>query len=678
MVLHLNLIHFFFRQLCVSRSDNLGYLIVCVPESKSEKHNDVVVGVDDISDSIVAVMIDCGEAAATIRILKMIQQFHYRRRKIQVHAILSTHKHHDHTGGNLEFMLHEMGSNVSRVYGGAIERVPQCTHPLVNGDTLELPKSGSNDMSSLVEIEAVAVPAHTRGSLVYRLSCKEGDQPEFMFTGDTMFSAGSGVPFEADIGNETESQLNKSNGNTFVRAGLGQAATERCFAEILSRALPDRGVDTSITEKILIFPGHEYTSELLARQFQSAMNEACRWKNFVPQDFFTTVSQMYVALHRRSLPHNSGKLLLVPSTLGREIRINPVFRSLRRSGELVVRAVNFWYDHFCLDKQDFSMSETTQEGDAKPKSMSKTPSTIRRWNVSVEEVGRDVFTTVYTSDLESLIEDLLSEKVSKHEAAYRLRATTQRLNEPVVNKRAIPGFLPSDKSIYRGIAGLVLLGSRPSAMTLTDGRRMKLPPPIDSNSDRILISKRRLLLVLGRLDLLCNKDWNVTFAINNLWKEANEFTTKENPSTSDNRDVEATQGDQIELGVLKWVIYGVPSNQPSWFSKTFCMPCSVVREERVYPEHPATKMKQKVGDLVSHDVLTCLLCRTSTGCLHIKEAKEESKMEPEGEEPDATESTPPTPRRETESFNSFNDSGGDNAEQVFMEGLQSLMKEHDL
>lgn len=659
--------------------DNVGYLIVCIPKKNTEKKRDVAITVEDKSECIVAVIVDCGEASATIRLVELIRQYHYRKSPIQVHAILSTHKHHDHTGGNNELMSHAMGSHITKVYGGAVERVPRCTHPLVDGDKIELPKSGSNNMNELVEIEAVAVPAHTRGSLVYRLSSKSPDQPQvnYMFTGDTMFSAGAGVPFEADTGTETESQLNRSSGNKFFRAGIGQYAMERCFAEILCRAMPDHGLSESITDKILIFPGHEYTSELLARQFQSTVNEACRWKNFVPRDFFETVSHMYVALHRRSLPHNSGKILLIPSTLKREITISPHFRSLRKSGELVVRAVIFWYDNFCKEKEDVltpldSDNPSDEEEDAIPALPEKTPSTARRWTISANEVGQDIFTTLYTADLQSLIEDLVSGEVTTEDAARRLRGVSGRLEDPVVNRRAIPGFLPSDKSIYRGISGFVLLGSRPSAMTLTDSRAMKLPPPIDSNSDRTMISMHRLLLVLGRLGLLEGNGKDVSMMIKQLWKEASEFVSSTSGAENGYGDVESKSSDAIELGVLKWVIYGVPSNQPSWFSKMCCMPCSDMPVEREFPEHPISKMKQKVGELVSHDVLTCLLCRTSTGCLEVKSDKEDTKKETESKVDKLV-----IPTRETQSFNSFSDDVAENAGVEMMEGLTSLLKEHE-
>jgi len=625
--------------------DNLGYLVVCLPKrAGSEVLGAVRTSKRESSDSIVAIMIDCGEASATIRAIEMIQQSHYRRQPFQIQSILSTHKHHDHTGGNLELMKSKLGSSITKVFAGAVEKVPHCTDPLADGAKITLPRAGFNDMNDVVGIEAVAVPAHTRGSLVYRLYSTEPNDAEFMFTGDTMFSGGAGVPFESDIGSDSESRINRSNGNTFVRAGIGSAAMERCFAEILVRGMPGRRTDDeSLTEKILIFPGHEYTADLLSRQLVSATDEACRWKNFTPRDFFDTVSHMYVALHRRSLPSISGKLLMIPSTLQRELRISPQFRSLRRSGELVTRAIHFWYEHFCNVKD-----EVTQTVDDSPSdefislsrinpATEKGESTSRRWNVHPEEVSQDIFTTVYTSDLTSVIEDLLTKEISTKEAGVRLRDMTQKLSEPVVNRRAIPGFLPSDKSIYRGIVALVLLGSRPSAMTWTDSRRMNLPPPIDSNSDRILVSKKRLLMVLDRLGLLRGRNAGIARMIGLLWKDVSEFVSAESVSRRYD-DVESSAVvDEIELGILKWTLYGVSANQPSWFSKTFCMPCSDVPRVEEFPVHPASKMKRKMGDLVSHDVLTCPISRTATGCLSMNPVEPKCAQDAEREVADEIE-----------------------------------------
>ena len=596
--------------------DNLGYLVVCLPGPKNPKNTKKEAPKDQHEGTIVAALIDCGDASAVTRALDLIEKFHYSKNKIQIHAICSTHKHHDHTGGNHDLMKdQERGNNITHVFGGAVEKVPACSHPVANGDVLDLPKVKDNNMNHLIEIEVVAVPGHTRGSVVYRLRSKVSPTSvEYLFTGDTMFSAGGGVPFEADIGNETEKTLSKSNGNTFIRAGIGQSAMERSFAEILSRALPNDKGDEQVGERILVFPGHEYTSELLSRQFHMSMAESCKWKNFAPMEFFETVSQMYIALHRRSLPHNSGRLLAVPSTIRRELAISPHFRSMKRTAELVVRAIIFWHTHFCEHKINDAHRPQKRDEKAIPRGEGRDSNSFR-WNLGADDVNREIFTTVYTADLESIVDELASGKIKKNKAIKQLRDLKLKMKEPVINRRPIPNALPSDKHIYQGVAGLALLGSPPSAMTFSDSRTMNLAPPIDSNSDRIRVSMKRLIIVLERLGVLNNEEAAAEGMIRQLWKEAGVYMHGEDPKYyGDSTDVETDSSDEIELGILKWVLYGIPANQPSWFAKNCCMPCSKVPPPRKFPDHPAKSMKQKHGNLVAHDVYTCALCRNATGC----------------------------------------------------------------
>ena len=589
--------------------DNIGYLVVCLPEPTSES---------SYPSPPVGFVIDCGELEAVVRAIELIQDHHYDRTPICVQSILSTHKHWDHTGGNSGFLQHPMGNDISKIFGGAVEKVPCCTDRLVDGDKLMLPSCGSNDMNEFVECEAIAVPAHTRGSLVYCLRSKFGEQAEYMFTGDTMFSGGGGVPFEADVGVESEKQLRRSNGNTHIRGNIGKIAMERCFTEIMSRAKPN-DLSLNVAERILIFPGHEYTQELLIKQFHNMVEEN-KWKNFSPRDYFETCGQLYVAFHRRSLPHNSGKLLLVPSTLQREIHINTHIRSLRRSADLVVRALKFWHSNFCKDKTDVAKNIGAKI-DGQKSLPKKTTSCIGTWNMDAINAKESVFTTVYTADFQKLINRLASGKLKRDEAVSQLQSMTEKLNSPVVNKRAIPGFLPSDRNIYRGICGLAILGSRPSAMTISDSRIMKIPPPNDRNSDNIKISAKRLNLVLNRLGLSTTSDGeDVSLIIKILWKEANEYYNPVNIMVNQKNviDIESSDHwkDEIELGLLKWLMYGVSANQPSWFSKVCCMPCGISKSQVVFPDqHPASKMNQKSGDLVSHDVIKCNLCRNATGCL---------------------------------------------------------------
>ena len=154
-------------------------------------------------------------------------------------------------------------------------------------------------------------------------------------------------------------------------------------------------------------------------------------------------------------------------------------------------------------------------------------------------------------------------------------------------------------------------------MTLSDSHVMNLPAPMDAKSDRIRISKKRLIAVLSGLGLLtaANDGSHVVKIIELLWNEASEYdgTSEESVDIVEN----GTDTDEVELGVLKWTLYGAEANQPSWFSK-FCMPCGekqeVVEETRVHPVQSLANVRRTGGELVRHDVSTCPLCRDATGC----------------------------------------------------------------
>jgi hydroxyacylglutathione hydrolase len=630
--------------------DNVGYLVICLPSAFAEEDTEVSLSAlgkiqvnpreNEPEAPIVAFVVDCGDADAVYRQVKLISGLHYGKRKIHVQSILSTHKHHDHTAGNARLRV-LCRSTIKFVMGGAVERVPGCNYPVANGDKIPLPKSGGNDMNDVVEVEAIATPAHTRGSITYALRPLEGTESSAsvcLFTGDTMFCGGGGVPFEADIdGND------KMTANAYIRAGAAQKAVERCFAEILYRSVkPDSVVST---DQLLVFPGHEYTQELLKRQLlqpNGTYADSCKWKSFSPSVFFETVSQLYVALHRRSLPHTSGMLLSVPSPVTRELHINPHLRSLKLRGTVVINAIGLWNQNFA--RETVSENESVF-GPYNPgivpstnnkKSFQKSKATEQQWNVDAADVNRNIFATVYAEDLEAIIQDLASGAVEPNVAAARLEEMKQRPKEPVIGRRPIPGTLPSDRMIYRGLLGLALLGSSPTAMTVTDSETMKLPPPIVTSSDRIRISKKRLIAILYWLGLLDEDGPHggkmVVAMIHQLWKETHGYSAKlagftkksQDGLQQDSTDVESLpdSDDEVELGALKWVLYGIPEQLSSPLS-SFCMPCFRPASEPSQ-NHPAGKsgMKQHAGELVRHDIYSCPLCNSAAGCPVLEEQME--------------------------------------------------------
>lgn len=120
-----------------------------------------------------AVVVDPGIAFPVIEYL--------RRKKLQLRAILITHHHHDHTGGNAELLK----SFAIPVYGPRNEFIATVTHPMSEGDEVILQEIPIN-------LTVLDIPGHTQGHIAYY-----GSKPANMvFCGDTLFSCGCGRIFE--------------------------------------------------------------------------------------------------------------------------------------------------------------------------------------------------------------------------------------------------------------------------------------------------------------------------------------------------------------------------------------------------------------------------------------------------------------------------------------------------
>jgi hydroxyacylglutathione hydrolase len=131
--------------------DNYGYLLVC---EKSKQ----------------AAIVDPSEADPVLRRIEQEQ--------VTLQAILNTHHHRDHTGGNDGILAQRK----AQVYGHKSDsaRIPGLTRGIDEGDEIEFGESRGR---------VLFIPGHTTGHIAYLFDNN-------LFCGDTLFTAGCGRLFE--------------------------------------------------------------------------------------------------------------------------------------------------------------------------------------------------------------------------------------------------------------------------------------------------------------------------------------------------------------------------------------------------------------------------------------------------------------------------------------------------
>lgn len=168
-------------------SDNYAYLVI-----------------DDASKQ--CAVVDCAEADKVIAAAKA--------HEVKLVAVLTTHWHGDHSGGNQDIAAKVPGI---KIYGASAEggKIPALSNPVKDGDKVRI---GAH------EGRVIGIPAHTNGHVAYHFPALSA-----VFTGDTMFIGGCGRVFEGKAATMVES--------------LGKLA-----------ALPDA---------TKVYCGHEYTEKNL-------------------------------------------------------------------------------------------------------------------------------------------------------------------------------------------------------------------------------------------------------------------------------------------------------------------------------------------------------------------------------------------------------------------------------
>ncbi len=123
-----------------------------------------------VRDATHAAVVDPGDARPVIDYLE--------REKLTLVAILNTHHHADHVGGNAALLAR----TAVPVFGPHDERIPEVTQRLADGQKFMLPHFN-------IGFETMEIPGHTRSHVAFH-----GDG--MLFCGDTLFAAGCGRLFE--------------------------------------------------------------------------------------------------------------------------------------------------------------------------------------------------------------------------------------------------------------------------------------------------------------------------------------------------------------------------------------------------------------------------------------------------------------------------------------------------
>ena len=146
--------------------------IVAVPQLKD---NYAYLVIDDASKQ--CGVVDCSEADKVLA--------EVNRRGLKLVAVLPTHWHPDHVGGNQDLVRAVPGL---RVYGARGEdgRIPAMTDEIEDHDEVAVgPILG----------RVIGIPAHTSGHIAYYFPTLKA-----VFTGDTLFIGGCGRVFVASLG----------------------------------------------------------------------------------------------------------------------------------------------------------------------------------------------------------------------------------------------------------------------------------------------------------------------------------------------------------------------------------------------------------------------------------------------------------------------------------------------
>lgn len=169
-----------------------------------------------------AAVVDCAEAGPVLA--------EVGRRPVRLTAVLATHHHFDHVGGNADLLT---ALPALSIYGSAEDaaRIPGITHRVREDDSIEVGR---------LRGRIIFIPAHTSGHVAYHFPAERA-----VFTGDTLFAGGCGRLFEGDAAQMMASlgKLAALPGETRVFCGHEYTEKNLRFAAMLepgNRALAEK------------------------------------------------------------------------------------------------------------------------------------------------------------------------------------------------------------------------------------------------------------------------------------------------------------------------------------------------------------------------------------------------------------------------------------------------------
>ena len=224
--------------------------------------------------------------------------FIHNRRRLT--TILTTHKHHDHAGGNLVLQT-RFGGKLT-IYGHKLDKCSGVNALVAAGDLIKVGET---------EIGVLHVPCHTTGHVVYAVLGGGGVDGDGNRTSTSGGVTGTRTPAHKYDAGSGASQLPIHNaeclftGDAIINGGVGaffHGGPKDCFDNLHVRL-------ASVPDSALVFSGHEYMQMNL--RYASWLDEA---------DEATANACSQVNLRRQN------GLSTQPSSMFVERKVNPYFR----------------------------------------------------------------------------------------------------------------------------------------------------------------------------------------------------------------------------------------------------------------------------------------------------------------------------------------------------------------